>query len=222
MKLGTLDSELEALEIPRCDFLKLDVQGYESEVLAGAAKSAAQCIAIEAEVSFNTIYSGQPLFGEIDAHLRSLGLHLIDLERVWWRRANVSPRISTRGQIIWANVLYIRDPWFSNDWSRDTLVRLAMVLCAYRMFDIVHEILATGVGKGTIKQSELDEVDNWMSAQSFAISPFWRMVCRLPKFPFRRRIGRFFGMVSRCLHQNQYGEGVGVDASHWDRKWEWL
>jgi len=222
IRLGTLDNELSRLDVKRCDFLKLDVQGYESEVLDGATRSVAQAVAIEAEISFNTIYCKQPLFAEIDSRMKEIGLQLIDLERIWWRRANVPARISTRGQIIWANVLYIRDPWFSGDWSRETLIRLGMILCAYRMFDIVHELFATGVLKGSLTELELSEVDDWMSAQSFIQSPFWRWIGALPSFPFRRRVGRFFGMMSRCLHQNQYGEGVGVDAAHWDRKWEWL
>lgn len=220
--LSTLDRELERLDVRRCDFLKLDVQGYENEVLAGATKAVSECVAVEAEVSFNQIYQGQPLFHEIDAGMRARGFQLIDLDRIWWRRKNVPARISTRGQIIWANVLYIRDPWTTGDYSKETLVRLGMILCSYRLFDIVHELFEKGVEHGAMTAEDVRAVDDWMAAHSFVKNPFWRLVGALPVFPFRRRVGRFFGMVSRCLHQDQYGEGVGVDASHWDRKWEWL
>jgi FkbM family methyltransferase len=83
IELSTLDSELAALGVTQCDFLKLDVQGYELEVLAGASAAVRQCLVLEAETSFSEIYKGQPLFAQIDSALRPLGFSLIDLERVW-------------------------------------------------------------------------------------------------------------------------------------------
>src|SRR5207248_2629908 len=115
IELSTLDQELAALDVAHCDFLKLDVQGYELDVLAGADATVRQCLAIETETSFNEIYCGQPLFALIDSNLRSLGFSLIDLDRVWWRRAEVPRDICTRGQIIWANAVYLQDPWVSGD-----------------------------------------------------------------------------------------------------------
>ena len=222
IELSTLDSELAALGVTQCDFLKLDVQGYELEVLAGATRTITQCLAVEAETSFNEIYQGQPLFGQIDSSLRTHGLALIDLERVWWRRAGVPRPISTRGQIIWANALYLQDPWSSGDFSREKLVKTAIILCGYRLFDIVHELLTLGVQKGSIQQDELAEATRWMAAMSFARSPFWRWIANLPKFPFKGRLTQFCGMLARCLHAGAYGEGVGNDSLSWERKWEWL
>lgn len=222
IELSTLDSELAALGVTQCDFLKLDVQGYELEVLAGASATVRECLVLEAETSFNEIYKAQPLFTQIDSALRPLGFSLIDLERIWWRRAKVPPAISTRGQIIWANALYLRDPWDTEDFSREKLVKIAIILCAYRLFDIVHELLRIGVEKGTVREEELAEDADWMAALSYARSPLWRFIARLPHFPFKRRITRFFGMVARSLHADSYGEGVGVDALAWERKWEWM
>lgn len=222
IELSTLDSELAALGVTHCDFLKLDVQGYELEVLAGASATVGNCLVLEAETSFNEIYKGQPLFTQIDSVLRPLGFSLIDLERIWWRRAKVPPAISTRGQIIWANALYLRDPWDTGDFSREKLGKIAIILCAYRLFDIVHELLRLGVEKGTVRAEELAEVADWMASLSYARSPLWRFIARLPHFPFKRRITRFFGMVARSLHADTYGEGVGVDALAWERKWEWM
>lgn len=73
IELSALDSELAALGVTKCDFLKLDVQGYELEVLAGASAAVRQCLVLEAETSFSEIYKGQPLFAQIDSALRPLG-----------------------------------------------------------------------------------------------------------------------------------------------------
>lgn len=222
IELSTLDSELAALGVTQCDFLKLDVQGYELEVLAGATITLQQCVAVEAETSFNEIYRGQPLFGEIDSSLRPLGFSLIDLDRIWWRRAGVPRDISTRGQIIWSNALYLQDPWHTSDFTREKLIKTAIILCACRFFDVAYELLALGIQKGSVRQDELAEVARWMAAMSFARSPFWRWAAGLPSFPFKRRLTRFFGMLTRCLHEDTYGEGVGTDSLAWERKWEWL
>lgn len=222
IELSTLDSELAALGVTQCDFLKLDVQGYELEVLAGASAAVRQCLVLEAETSFSEIYKGQPLFAQIDSALRQLGFSLIDLERVWWRRAKVPPAISTRGQIIWANSLYLRDPWDAGDFTREKLAKIAIILCAYRLFDIVHELLRLGVEKGVVSAEELTEVADWMACLSYARSPLWSFIARLPHFPFKRRITRFFGMLARSLRGEPYGEGVGVDGLAWERKWDWL
>ena len=130
--------------------------------------------------------------------------------------------ISTRGQIIWANALYLHDPWPAGDFSREKLVKTAIILCAYRLFDVVHELLSLGVEKGAIQKDELAEVASWMAGMSFARNPFWRWVACLPSFPFKRRLTRCLGMLARCLHEDEYGHGVGADALAWERKWEWL
>ena len=45
------------------------------------------------------------VLAKISSDKRAQIVELIDLERVWWRRAGVPRDISTRGQIIWANAL---------------------------------------------------------------------------------------------------------------------
>ncbi len=51
-----------SIDLQRDVLLKLDVQGYEGEVVAGAARTLPACRVILAEVSFREIYKGQILF----------------------------------------------------------------------------------------------------------------------------------------------------------------
>lgn len=62
--------------VDRLDVLKLDVQGAELAVLRGAGALLDGVRALDLEVEFNPIYSGQPLFSEIDAFLREQGFVL--------------------------------------------------------------------------------------------------------------------------------------------------
>jgi len=61
-------------------FLKLDVQGYESHVLAGATQTLAQTLALQLELSFLPLYEGQILMPQMQAELTANGFDLWDLE----------------------------------------------------------------------------------------------------------------------------------------------
>ncbi|WP_309741750.1 FkbM family methyltransferase [Chamaesiphon sp. OTE_20_metabat_361] len=71
-------NETHSIQMP--DLIKLDVQGYELEVLEGAYRCLMQATWIIIEISFEELYEGQPLFHEIvnfmaknDYYLYSLG-----------------------------------------------------------------------------------------------------------------------------------------------------
>jgi FkbM family methyltransferase len=63
------------------DFLSLDTQGSELEILKGAEKTIAEnVIAIQTEVTFTPMYESQPLFSDIELYLRNKGFQLAALE----------------------------------------------------------------------------------------------------------------------------------------------
>ena len=64
-------------------FLKLDVQGFELEVLKGAERTLGQAVALECELSLAPIYEGQTLFSDVVCHLADRGFQLRALEPVF-------------------------------------------------------------------------------------------------------------------------------------------
>jgi hypothetical protein len=74
----TLDGILVAGKYPSVDFIKLDVQGYELEVLKGAALAMKQSEAVLLEASVVPINSGCPLIAEVIAFMTSNGFVLFD------------------------------------------------------------------------------------------------------------------------------------------------
>jgi FkbM family methyltransferase len=82
MTLDTLDRWAEREGITDVSYLKLDTQGSELEILRGATRLLRTVWAVHAEVEFNPIYRGQPLFGDVDTFMREHGF-------VLWRLTNL-------------------------------------------------------------------------------------------------------------------------------------
>lgn len=68
-----------SVEPSRC-LLKIDTQGFEDEVLAGAGDLVDEFGAVQLELSFVELYTGQQLFDELYERMRSHGLHAHILE----------------------------------------------------------------------------------------------------------------------------------------------
>jgi FkbM family methyltransferase len=60
--------------------VKIDTQGYESQVLDGAGAHLSHVSLLEVELSLVELYGGQPLFREIDARLVAAGFGLVSIE----------------------------------------------------------------------------------------------------------------------------------------------
>lgn len=73
----TLQAFLEAEAIPRIDLLWMDIQGAELAALKGLGARIADVALIHAEVEFEEIYTGQPLFPEVRAFLESQGFRFL-------------------------------------------------------------------------------------------------------------------------------------------------
>jgi len=109
VEADTLDNQLRDHQIADVDFIKADTQGSELFVLEGARHAlSSSVIGVEVEVEFAPIYRGQPLFADVDGFLRSLGFVLFDLRPCYWKRESGRALGGPRGQIIWADALYLK------------------------------------------------------------------------------------------------------------------
>jgi FkbM family methyltransferase len=76
----SLDEEvLSSLTANDKVWLKIDTQGYEAEVLKGAAGLMTRVSAVECELSILPLYDGQPLIDEMIRLLYENGLRLVDI-----------------------------------------------------------------------------------------------------------------------------------------------
>lgn len=80
--ISTIDKQLEVLDLrPQDVMLKLDVQGFESEVLKGASQSLSRIPLCYLEVSITPLYEAEVSFLPILNELSKYGHELIDIFR---------------------------------------------------------------------------------------------------------------------------------------------
>lgn len=121
----------DVTEIAAMDFLKMDVQGSEREVLEHGREKLKQAVAIQTEVSFVTLYENQPTLGEMDTLLRDLGFmpHCFAELKVWPLAPTVVSGQPNRGlrQLLEADLVYVRDFTRAENMSVEQWKHLALI-----------------------------------------------------------------------------------------------
>jgi len=142
----TLDRACQQEGIGNIDFLHIDVQGADLHVLEGAAQSLEPVLAVQIEVEFTPLYLNQPLFADVDIHLRQQGFTLFELATAHRPRTR-SPIFSTSnsGQLLWGDAFYLRDliaePDDSHLKTPANLLKLACIADALDFPDYALELL---------------------------------------------------------------------------------
>jgi len=139
----SLDRFLPKSGIPTIDFLHLDTQGTELEILRGAQSFLSNSVVgVKCEVEFAPLYEGQALFAEVDAFLRQHGFLLFDLSRSRYRRAGFSSDALTRGQLLWGDAIYWRDYRFlAGPANKLALFKLCLLSAHLQFHDYALEVL---------------------------------------------------------------------------------
>jgi FkbM family methyltransferase len=107
----TLDDFCQEEGLNEIDFLQIDVQGADLDVLEGA-RNILNCgtLAIQIEVEFSHLYTNQPLFADVDTFLRKHDFTLFDLSKSYRLKARSPIRSTMRaGQLLWGDAFYFRD-----------------------------------------------------------------------------------------------------------------
>jgi FkbM family methyltransferase len=118
-------------EIAQMDFLKMDIQGAESEVLAHGPAMLRDTVVIQTEASFVPLYRDQPSFGEIDLQLRELGFlpHSLIGTKIWPLSPMVVGNQPNRGirQVLESDMVYVRDFSKPENMSAEQWKHLALI-----------------------------------------------------------------------------------------------
>jgi len=118
-------------EVSAADYLKLDVQGAELDVIRGASRVLEHVLVAEVEVEFVQLYEKQPLFAEVDQAMREAGFlfhRFASLQGRTFRpfvRKNPQP---TQGQLLWGDAIYVKSFLRFRELGVDRLLKLAAIM----------------------------------------------------------------------------------------------
>ena len=182
-KVKTLDEALQGAGIKDADFIKIDTQGSELDILKGAASSLNRLCGIELEVEFVALYRGQALFRDIDAFLDAHGFQLIDLRRALWKRKSFTDYIG-RGQLVFADALYLRKAEvLLNALALETdqgaaagkIAKAIVVAMVYRLPDYAVDLLDKALALGLISPSQHQQWQKYVreEAHLWGMSGLW-------------------------------------------------
>lgn len=134
-------------EIQEMDFLKLDVQGAELDCLKSGIGKLRSCVFIQLEISFVTLYEGQPSFGEVDVFLRAQGFMPHCFANI--KRWPIDPVIvggdptKPLNQLLEADLVYVRNFIEPSSISDEQLKHMALVAhYCYGSFDLAARCIA--------------------------------------------------------------------------------
>ncbi len=142
----------DVTEIAAIDLLKIDIQGGELAVFQHGRRKLAKAVAIQTEVSFVPLYEKQPVFGEIDLELRSLGFVPHTFAAI--NRKMIAPMLgpdpaAAINQLVEADVVYVRNFVDAEAMDSEQLKHLALIAHhCYGSFDLalncIHHLTTRG------------------------------------------------------------------------------
>lgn len=190
------------------DFIKIDTQGSELDILHGARETLRnQVVAVEVEIEFARLYESQSLFREVDSFLSECGFTLFKLRRVEWVRRNYEhrPHLSA-GQLVFGDALYLRDPldpqvlWMPKD-SRQSEA-LVLISLLYDLHDFALEVISA---PGITPMLDAGKIRQYVTHRSNQLNRPWNQVHTV------RDLLRWFKDSLGCFrrYKSHWGRGDG-------------
>lgn len=143
----SIDEFMEEHETPLPDYIKIDVQGAEYEILEGSELALNNATGIFLETQLREIYLGAPLFPEIHMFLNNMGFRLIFCEY----------NADLGGELVEFDVAYVRD--YKSIESKKNLLKLILFCCIHKNIDYA----VNAVRNSSLSVYEKQEVLNLFS-----------------------------------------------------------
>lgn len=206
LNTDTLDNRIKKEAIDNVDFIKLDAQGNTLSILEGASNTLKGVFGLEVEVEFTSIYKKQPLFSDVDVFARKHGFQLFDIKKYFWKRELGKKCGMSKGQIIFADALYLKDSHVfikGLETCPDNLLMKSKILNAisisilYGYIDYAAEIFELRKDCFTRKEIELFSL---FLKKNIPLSEY------IPKFKGRNRFAGIFRMLHKFIKQDAWAE----------------
>ncbi|MFC1521971.1 FkbM family methyltransferase [Elusimicrobiota bacterium] len=191
-----LDSFAKEHDIKYVDFMKLDVEGAELDVLKGAESLLkSSVLGLQVEFLFSQWREEQPVFSDMDSYLRSHGFSLFDITINRHARSALReplygkpPEPTKNGQCIWGDALYLLDGVSEIEAGRNAKIRddisvlkLASLMEIYNLRDCSIELLQSAGKKGFLKNLNVDHMLDLLVPAAGSYQQYLDMIKRKDK-----------------------------------------
>tara|TARA_A100001015_G_scaffold319501_1_gene442562 strand:+ start:1116 stop:2102 length:987 start_codon:yes stop_codon:yes gene_type:complete len=201
LKADSLSNLLYSKNVSALDFIKIDTQGSELEILRGAGDLLRSVIGVEVEVEFVELYKGQPLFQEVNSYISNWGMSLVDLKRTFWKRESLYQN-TRKGQLIYADALYLREPeaLLEDNCDEERLIKALVIYLAYGYSDLAISLTMSALSKNIISPESADRFLNSIKKEFL-----------FPDFKGKKSLKGILDFASKHLNEN-------VFSTHTDQK----
>ena len=186
MEANSINNLLPDNGIKEVDFIKIDTQGSELDILKGATNYFENLIGLEVEIEFVELYLDQPLFPEVHSFIESKGFSLIDLRKYYWKRKNNRSSYN-KGNLIFADALYLKSPESLIKMigvNQEKIIKSIYIYLAYGYFDLARSLLLLSTKNNLLSDK--------LSHQMEKIIDTYEGGFLLPNFKGKERIKDFF------------------------------
>jgi FkbM family methyltransferase len=141
------------------EFMKIDTQGTEYEILQGARRTLAErTSALFVEVEFCEIYAGQKLFSDLERLLREEGFAFFGFHSTHERSRKMldKKRYIGRERLLHADAIFFKDPLESRQATMAPRQRHVVLACALLcgFFDFALELIEAGLAGADAPERE--------------------------------------------------------------------
>ncbi|MGK0238672.1 MAG: FkbM family methyltransferase [Candidatus Pelagisphaera sp.] len=149
------------------EFLKIDTQGSEFEILQGARNVLERnTVAIVCEVSFFEIYKDQKLFSDIESYLRELGFSFYGFDSSLHTRSckHIDKQTQvTKERAMYADAVFLKDPIGTSPTTNTPRQNQSLLVCAILLgfYDFAIELSKSDLV--TDDSSERDRIQDTVS-----------------------------------------------------------
>jgi FkbM family methyltransferase len=180
--------------IGHVDFMKLDTQGNELDILKSAGDAIEAIQVIMTEVEFIPLYKGQALFHDVSAFLHRKGFELVDVRWVpSCRRFHARPDLPPSAyRLVWGDAIFARKP---ADASKPRALQQGLVLAGLGYADMAIDLFDRNPTLDKAQKQQLENYARW------AAEPQWR------PGKWKRMVERIFGLL---IHRYNWKQGHQV------------
>jgi FkbM family methyltransferase len=154
----SLDTFVKREKIESIDFIKMDIQGAELDVLKGAEKSLENVLTIVSEVEFLPIYNDQPLFGDVCTFLSSKNIMFHKFLGLSGRSlipVILENNVNFPTQHIWSDAVFIKNILKIEELNNSQLLKQAIISYLYGSPDLSYFCLINYDKKNKTNLAEL-------------------------------------------------------------------